>query len=223
MDMAHLAEQYIPLIIVLIVAFTFHEFAHAWSAWMLGDDTAYNEGRVTLNPLSHLDPMGTIAILVTGMFGWARPVPVNPRRFKHPRRDDIIVTAAGPVSNLIIAFIAAITMRVLMSYGVFNGELVPLTKLLRAVLLMMIWLNIILFFFNIIPLGPLDGSHIVKNMLPLNEAYNYTKWNEEYGMWALMALILIGPLSDGSFSPLKYVVFEPSMAITRWLLSVSLF
>jgi Zn-dependent protease len=87
------------VILVMLMAFTVHEFAHAWTAWKFGDDTAYNEGRVTLNPIAHLDMMGFIFLLIGG-FGWAKPVPVRPSRFKNPRMMSIVVTAAGPISNL---------------------------------------------------------------------------------------------------------------------------
>lgn len=173
----------------LIISLTFHEFAHAFVAYRLGDETAYREGRVTLNPLVHLDIWGSICFLVTQGFGWARPVPVDPRQFKSPRRDDILVTAAGPISNFILALICGLLFFSLLAKGVLPKTAEP--DLLRDFLSRMTLVNLSLGFFNLIPIYPLDGSHIVKNLLPLNLAYRFVVFSESYGAYLLLAVALI--------------------------------
>lgn len=213
-------QYYIPLILTLLIALTFHEFAHAWVAYKLGDDTAYHEGRVTLNPIVHLDPMGAIAILVTGMFGWAKPVPVNPRNFAHPRRDDILVTIAGPLSNLLLGIIAAFIFVLVFKGKALPADASPMIDLSYRTLKVMIQLNFMLMFFNFIPVSPLDGSHIVTNLLPLNEAYQFKRFNQQYGMWVLLGLILVGPLTQHKIAPLYYLITKPTFFLTNQVLHI---
>lgn len=221
--MEQAVQQYIPLIIVLLVTFTVHEFAHAWTAYKLGDDTAYHEGRVTLNPLVHLDLWGTICLFVTQIFGWAKPVPVDPRNFAHPRRDDILVSAAGPFSNLVMGVLSAllygflIYKNILVHPALPQSSLPPLWKLLSQVLALMVVINFSLAFFNLLPIFPLDGSHIIKNALPLNQAYRFNRFNEQYGAWVLLGLVLIGPMTNGEFNPLRWLVGVPVASLHRWL------
>jgi Zn-dependent protease len=199
-------------IVVLILAFSVHECAHAWTAWRLGDPTARMLGRVTLNPMRHLDLVGSVLFplisLVYGGFliGWAKPTPVTGRNFKNYRRDDILVTLAGPASNLLSATIAlilliilkhllpggdasiatamAITMR---APGVATEGL-PALFPIALFLYLVIFINLLLFVFNLIPLPPLDGSHILRHFLPYKAAQLY----DRMGMFALIILFLIG-------------------------------
>ena len=141
-------EQLIYIIITLLIAFTLHEFAHAYVAYKFGDPTAKNQGRLTLNPLKHLDPIGTILIFIIG-FGWAKPVPVNRFYFKRPRLAGVLVSIAGPLTNLVLAFIAQATYIALVVADV------QIPVFITGLLMTMVSLNILLFVFNLIPLPPL--------------------------------------------------------------------
>lgn len=171
----------------ILFGFTIHEFAHAWTAWRLGDDTAAREGRLTLNPLMHLDWMGTLLIFLAG-FGWARPVPINPARFRHPRRDDLLVTLAGPVSNLVTAAILALGVRFIPGVR----EVGSLAATLGQVLLMAVYMNLLLCFFNLLPIFPLDGARVVRALLPLNQAFAFSRL-ERIGPMLLLLVIAAGP------------------------------
>jgi len=173
----------------ILFGFTIHEFAHAWSAWKLGDDTAERQGRLTLNPLSHLDPMGTLLILFAG-FGWAKPVPVNPSHFRNPRRDDVLVTAAGPASNLLTAGVLAILFHMVPIQGADS-----LGNTFGEVLYRGIYFNLLLCFFNLIPIFPLDGARVVQGLLPLNQAYAFSRL-EPVGPMILLAVIALGSYAN---------------------------
>ncbi len=149
----------------IIWALTMHEFMHAWVAMRCGDNTAFQLGRVNLNPLRHLDPLGTACLFFAG-FGWAKPVPVNPANFRRPRLDDILVSAAGPSSNLILALALCVVFRSLGGMVDF-ASLGDAWKLLLAMASVSVLINFILFAFNLLPFAPLDGHHIVREMLPL--------------------------------------------------------
>lgn len=186
-------QRILLLIPPLLLALTVHECAHAWVAWRLGDNTAYMMGRVTLNPIKHLDPVGTLAIFLTGMFGWARPVPVNERNFKHPAKDLMLVSIAGPATNLCLAAIFAIIYRVF-----FNGPdeylLYTTAGVMGPVFLMIkisIYLNVGLAIFNMLPIHPLDGSSVLAYFLP-TEMYVKFRRLEPYGFMILLFLIMSG-------------------------------
>ena len=186
----------IILIPTLIFSLCFHEFSHGYIAYKLGDNTAHNKGRLTLNPLSHLDPMGSLMILFVG-FGWAKPVPVNPINFNNPRMDMIKVAFAGPASNIILAFLGGILLRLLNNINFFNSY-----NLLQA-LYFFITINIALAIFNMIPIAPLDGSQIFGNIISKN--HPELAWKLQiHGPKILMAIILIGILTP--FSPLSLII-----------------
>ncbi|MFZ5943453.1 MAG: site-2 protease family protein [Bacillota bacterium] len=177
-------EKLIIMVPVVLIAITFHEFAHGWAAHTLGDPTPKRQGRLTLNPISHLDPLGALLLLVAG-FGWAKPVEVNPYYFKGDRRKGMMMVAfAGPLSNIIISFIAALLLAYL-----------PLASgLLRGFLNYLILINIYLASFNLLPVPPLDGSKILAGLVPRNKS-DFIYALEGYGPLILMLLIITGATS----------------------------
>ena len=179
----------------LLLALTLHEFSHGFVAWRLGDPTARQAGRLTMNPLSHLDPIGTIAFFFI-KFGWAKPVPVNPAYFRNPRRDMLWVALAGPVSNLALAVISAILTKAVW----LIATTVPYSRLLEAVLvpfnqmlLASVWINLVLAIFNFLPIPPLDGSRILSGLLPEDMARSYAEI-ERYGFIIILLLAFSGIL-----------------------------
>ncbi|MFO1442179.1 site-2 protease family protein [Bacillus sp. Bva_UNVM-123] len=181
--------------ITLMIAFTVHEFSHAYVAYKFGDPTAKNQGRITLNPIQHLDPIGTILIFIAG-FGWARPVPVNRFFFKNPRLAGILVSIAGPISNLILAMIGFVIWFTLLKFGVVAGP----SSAIQDFFNIFIHLNLVLFVFNLLPLPPLDGYRIIEDLVPANIRPKLTKY-ETYG--ALIFLILvITPLDQYTIRPI---------------------
>jgi Zn-dependent protease len=185
---------------VVLFAISLHESAHAWVAYKFGDPTARNLGRVTLNPIPHIDPIGTIifpiilAVIGGPVFGWAKPVPVNPYNFRNPRRANMIVSAAGPGSNILAAGAGVIIFLILKHGGVFSGDLAYGIKLvIFKIFLYLIILNIFLAIFNLIPIPPLDGSGIVEGMLR-GEALHYYETIKPYGFIILLVIIYAGVL-----------------------------
>lgn len=206
---SQLTDRYIPMAIVLVIALTFHEFAHAWSAHYLGDDTAYDEGRVTLNPLAHLDFLGSVCFLFTG-FGWAKPVPVNILRLSKPRRDDFIVSAAGPMANIALALLSSGILRTLVYLNIFQGKQdIPLLQLLFIVLHFMVLYNIMLALFNLIPIGPLDGSHMMANFLEKKQSIIFREYNDAYGTWMLLIFLLLPRMTNGTIDPFEWILSPP--------------
>ena len=161
----------------LVLSISVHEFSHALAANALGDSTAKDMGRLTLNPKAHLDPIGTLFLLFIG-FGWGRPVPFNPGNLKNIKRDSAIISLAGPLSNFIMAVVFALIIR-----------LVPGREILGLFLYMAILYNLMLGFFNLIPLGPLDGNKIVYGFLPNTFAVQWVEI-QRYGTYLLLFLIL---------------------------------
>jgi len=179
--------------IVVISALSFHEFAHAWAAYRAGDDTAYRLGRLTLNPLAHLDPIGTIMLFI-GPIGWARPVPINPANFRRPRKDDIIVSIAGVSTNFLLALVWTVIYTVVMFLG--KGQPPEATtqaaKLLIALenlAFMGVFINVALAIFNMVPIPPLDGSHVLENMLKGQAAVRYANLRR-YGPLLLIGFVI---------------------------------
>lgn len=193
---------------VLLISLTIHEAAHAWTADRLGDRTARVLGRVSLNPLVHIDLIGTVllpliaAVSHLPLIGWAKPVPVNTRNLRHPRRDFMFVAAAGPISNLLQAIVAAALLRIVLAGGAVSPR--PLDVLYLA-----IQINLLLAFFNLIPVPPLDGGNVLMGLLPPRAAARYSQLRQ-YGFLVLYALMFTGIASA--------IVVPPTNLLMRILL-----
>ncbi len=189
-------------LVVLVFSLTVHEAAHAWTAHRLGDNTARDLGRISLNPLVHIDPIGTILLPIVArlsgapLLGWAKPVPVRLRGLRHPRRDMMLIAAAGPASNVVLAVLAAIALRFVPHAD--SGLAGSLSGLDVA---SPIWLlleeagtvNLLLAIFNLVPIPPLDGGNVLANLLPTPLAYRFDQLRP-YGVFVLYGLLLTGLL-----------------------------
>jgi len=212
--------EFLIFLPVLLLSVVLHEVAHAQVAKWEGDDTAYNLGRVTLNPIPHLDLMGSLIVplalyLLPGdfLFGWAKPVPVNPANFRDHKWGDIRVSLAGIVVNLLLAVLFSLILAVLLSansrWGTFGG----LSPVLAQAAYLGVFLNLILAFFNLIPIPPLDGSHVVYHLLPRELGAKYRAMGR-YGIGILMLLIVVFP---GSFDLLLWPVQALMSVLERFL------
>ncbi len=181
-------EIIILLIPALVFSLSFHEFAHAWMAYRLGDNTAARLGRLTLNPISHLDPIGSLALLLMG-FGWAKPVPVDPRYLENPKKDIVKVAAAGPISNIILAIVAALVLRLL-----FSTDL--LTNNIKTFFIIFMQINITLAVFNLLPVSPLDGSQILTPFLEKHFSFDLVWKMQVYGPRVLFFIIIFSMVTD---------------------------
>lgn len=168
----------------LLLSISIHEYAHCWVTDKLGDPTPRAKGRLTLDPRAHLDPLGVLAILLT-RFGWGRPAPFDPYNLKEPVRDTAIIAGAGPLTNLIIASILAIILRI----GIFPFEII------QVAFFNILIINVVLAIFNLLPVFPLDGSKIIMALLPKDIAWEYEKFMERYGTFVL--ILLIFPIFGG--------------------------
>ena len=183
----------------ILIALSVHECAHAWAAYKLGDSTAKNFGRMTINPLKHLDPLGVLCMIVAG-FGWARPVPVNSRNLRNPKRDMVLISLAGPASNIILAFIGLLILRILQvlvlpalsaaAIGTFGVDAIAM---LLQFLMLFCMLNAGLAIFNLLPIPPLDGSHLLALILPSRIYFKYVRY-ERYISFALVLLLVFNVL-----------------------------
>jgi len=181
-----------------VVAATIHEFAHAYVADRLGDPTPRAQGRLTLNPLAHLDPLGSILILLAG-FGWAKPVQINPMHFRDWRRDTIIVAAAGPLANITLLFALGVPFKLgLLDFG---GSTVD------RLLVTVIQINAMLAVFNLIPVPPLDGSKILMGLLPPAQAVSYARL-QPYGVFILLLLVMTNVLSVVLLGPMRWLITQ---------------
>ncbi len=203
---------------LFIPCITVHEFAHARTAQGFGDDTARNMGRCTLNPLAHLDLLGTICMFL-GIFGWAKPVPVNPMNLRPQRMGNIMVSLAGPMSNVGMALFTGLTLRAI--YAHYNNEELlanPALMWTATCLYYMFAINIILAVFNMIPLFPLDGHHILREMIPAQYQMGFMHWQVRYGMMALLAIVFLpGFLPGNQMDPVSYL-YHHALSIAQNLI-----
>jgi len=191
---------FLPILLFSVVA---HEYAHAWTAYRQGDPTAYMLGRLTLNPLPHIDPMMSVLVPVglwllshgAFTFGAAKPVPVNPRNFRNYRSGDLIVSSAGIVTNLLLALACALAFVVLGVLGSIFLEAEGVLSILQRMVFYGVFLNYILAFFNLIPVPPLDGSHIFYHLLPAAQGARYRQLGR-FGFVLILAIFMIPSVGD---------------------------
>ena len=194
----------------IIFALTVHEFAHAWTADRFGDPTPRALGRVSLNPLVHLDPVGTLLIAVFH-FGWGKPVPVDPRFLRRPRRDMLYIALAGPAANLASAVVFGLLLRLADGTTAWSEGYGPV---LFHVLRITVLLSLILTFFNLIPIPPLDGSKILASLLPIALLQPYQRYSSAL-TWVLLLAVVVGSVTDVSL--LGPLLFAPTKWVYQWL------
>jgi Zn-dependent protease len=170
-------------VIIILFAITIHEFSHAAAADLLGDPTPRLAGRLTLNPIKHIDPIGFILLFLV-RFGWAKPVPINPYNFKNPVRGEMVVSFAGPAANFLAAFVAARLIKLFYLAVLSKGYIL-------GIISDFIWINLALAVFNLLPVPPLDGSHILEPFIP----YEYRRIFEQYGFFILIFILIFPPTS----------------------------
>lgn len=189
--MSNLIQQIVIYAPVILLALTFHEFCHGYVAWRLGDPTARDQGRLTMNPLKHLDPLGILAFVIVKI-GWAKPVPINPGYFRNPLRDMMLVGLAGPASNLLLALLSGAAVKLLVA----GTSLLPdfLLKPVTVMAVESVWINLVLAIFNLIPIPPLDGSRVLSWFLPARGAMLLRKM-EPFGFLIILLLFYLGVIS----------------------------
>jgi len=182
-------DLFIMLLIAIVISLSFHEFGHAWTAKMFGDNTAERMGRLTINPVAHIDPMGLLMVALIG-FGYAKPVPTNPRNF-NSKQASLWISAAGPGMNLVLAFVCINLQVAALEFQIGGLSGAGAQFFLQY----LAFINIILMLFNLIPIGPLDGHYILPYFLTKNHACKYVQWNAQYGsmvMFGCIALSMVG-------------------------------
>jgi Zn-dependent protease len=194
------------MILPILLSLTVHEFSHGYVAWRFGDNTAKSMGRLTLNPLSHIDPIGMLMLFVVGM-GWAKPVPINIHAFRHPKRDLALSAAAGPASNFLMAAVTGLFFRVFPGLVPLGGD-TGILLFLKLNLFYFLLINVGLGIFNLIPIPPLDGSKILRGFLPDGKTY-IIDYMERYGGFFLFGIVLLGraigyPVFSRLIGPLIY-------------------
>ncbi|WPD24643.1 MAG: site-2 protease family protein [Candidatus Electrothrix scaldis] len=193
MDLNSTIQQLILSAPPLLFALTFHELAHGYVAWKLGDPTAKEQGRLTMNPLKHLDPFGVLAFIIMRI-GWAKPVPVNPRYFRNPQQGMLLTALAGPVANIILAIVSAVLVKILGAIPISSHLIYNVIKPMYDMMLVSVWINVMLAVFNFLPIPPLDGSKILMGILPPEQAMGFARL-EPYGFLIILVLFYMGLIS----------------------------
>ncbi len=202
----------------LLFSLTVHEYAHARTALAFGDTTARDMGRCTLNPLAHLDPLGTICLLFSGIIGWAKPVPVNRYNLHPPRAGDICVSLAGPISNLLLGFTCGFVVKMLYKWDGFLAF--KYAEIIETLLCFTVIANFGLFAFNLIPLFPLDGHHVVRELLPLDRQRAFMEWQMRAGQKILLAMVFAPQVLSMLFPKFRIMAaHNPWLDPLHWLLS----
>lgn len=214
MDPGH----FILFIPVILWALSFHELGHGWMALRFGDPTARDLGRLTLNPLKHLDPLGTLMMFVAG-FGWAKPVPVDPRNLEHPLRDGLWIAAAGPTANFLSAAASGLLLQLIYRNAAISGMLGWAAPGVLQLLFLSIQVNLALAVFNLLPIPPLDGAGVLKGLVSERTAESLARF-DPVGPMVLMLLILVGRVSP--IDPLGFMM-GPVLRALRGVVSGGLF
>lgn len=199
---------FILILFSLILSLTFHEYGHGYVARLYGDRTAEQQGRLTLNPLAHIDPMGLLMVMLIG-FGYAKPVPTDPRNYRS-RWGVLFVAAAGPFMNLLVAFV---TINLYL-FGLAQGWTLFAGQGANTFFLFLASINILLMLFNLIPIGPLDGHYILPYFLPRALARRYMVLNERYGIWLLLSLVVLAIMGV----PIFRYLWQLSQAMLEWII-----
>lgn len=206
----------------VIIAMTFHEFAHAFAADKLGDDTPRREGRLTLNPLKHIEPVGFI-MLVFAKFGWGRPVQINPSRFKKNisvSKGEAIVSFAGPLMNIILAFVSAFILGIMIKFNLFSNMKLIYAELITVFFMQLICVNIGLGVFNLIPLPPLDGSKILRHFLPRSAQVWFD--NNQYIFYIVFIAIWVLGIASIIISPVINLIIKGILTIVSYALGINI-
>ncbi|MCR4435549.1 MAG: site-2 protease family protein [Clostridiales bacterium] len=196
----------------ILIGLAMHEFAHAYAADRLGDPTPRSQGRLTLSPLPHIDILGFILIMLVG-FGWAKPVQINPRNLKHPRRDDILISIAGPFTNLLLALVFALIYKFFLVYSANYTVSEKIFNNVSLLLFYTIRINVVLSIFNLLPVPPLDGFHILANVIPAT-SYHIIDTLERYGSIILLILI-VANITSYILSPIVMLILNIIIAFLR--------
>jgi Zn-dependent protease len=187
--------QYLAMVAPILLSLTVHEYSHGYIAYRLGDPTAKNMGRLTLNPVSHIDPIGMLMLFIVGM-GWAKPVPINVHAFRNPKRDMALSSAAGPLSNFAMAALIGLIYRIFPQLQPLSAD-IGVLLFLKMNLFYFLFINVGLGVFNLLPIPPLDGSKILRGFLPDNKVY-IVDYLERYGVFIILGLFLVGRLAGFS-------------------------
>ena len=205
-------QELIPVIIIIVISLTVHEFAHSLTAIRLGDETPRREGRLTLNPIAHIDLIGFVMLVVAG-FGWAKPVHIDPRALKKPQRDEILISIAGPASNLLLTVVLGLLAWAVAVSSTGGSDLQQATF---SILTQAAVINVSLALFNMLPIPPLDGSHLITTWLVKVNPTAAAAWFR-YGSWALLGLILVQRILNVNILPIGRLTVAIVTAFYRLL------